>query len=80
MRKKVAGRVVRECRHFPNLSSAQEVSVEKAQPEMLLYLPLKSTGGSRPRGRCQAPLPALQKRQKEQVQRHGALSLRITCL
>lgn len=34
MRKKVAGRVVREHRHLPNPCSAQDVSVEKAQPEM----------------------------------------------
>lgn len=45
-----------------------------------MYLSLKSTGGSRPRGRCQAPLPALQQRQKEQIQWHGAFSLRIMCL
>lgn len=34
MRRKVAGGVVREHKHSPNLSSPQDVSVEKAQSEM----------------------------------------------
>lgn len=76
----MAGRVVGEYRHFPNLSSAQDVSVEKAQPEMYCIFLLKNTGGFRPQDRCQAPLPALQQRQKEQVQWRGALSLKIMCL
>lgn len=33
MRKKVAGRAVREHRYLPYLSSVQDISVEEAQPE-----------------------------------------------
>lgn len=46
----------------------------------IVYLLLKNIWGFRPQGRCQAPLPVLQQRHKEQVQWHGALSLKIMCL
>lgn len=53
--RKVAGRAVREHGHLPCPSSAQDISVEEAHNlRRIGYLLLKSTGGSRPRGKVPA--------------------------